>query len=66
MKIGKLILDADGNAQQVLNDAIYNTSEEAIQAAENIKAENESNENVLHIFVAEEITTEDYRIVVIL
>lgn len=66
MKIGKLILNDDGTTQEVLNETTYATSAQAVEAAETLKAENESNDNVLHILVAEEITDVDYNVVIYL
>jgi len=66
MKIGKLILNDDGTTQEVLNETTYATSAEAVEAAKTLKAQNESNDTVLHILVAEEITDVEYKAVIYL
>jgi len=66
MKIGKFILDEDGAIQEIVESTVYDTFAEAKQAAESLKLANANNQQVVDIFMADEISSENYRISVVL
>ncbi len=66
MKIGKFILDKNGAIQEIVEPTVYDTFAEAKQAAESLKLANANNQQVLDIFMADEISPESYRISVVL
>lgn len=66
MKIGKFILDEDGAIQEIVEPTVYDTFAEAKQAAESLKLANANNQQVVDIFMADEITPDKYRISVVL
>ena len=66
MKIGKLMLDADGRVTEVVEETTFDSFEEAKEAAEVLKSDNANNQQVVDVFIANEISPNNYRISVVL